>query len=329
MTKIKAFIFLGDVFKISSNKPVHLFDDYKLKRPTPKQLDYIKKYVENYTEVVFLKINRFETKSIQDDKGGLTYHQLDKKDWNYWVVEHSRNQMDKNFPLVVELSRLELTVLFEGIKGPITRSGEHIYGIMGNQLASAIFFHDTESNFFLPKGNKSTIKEITIQDKKELRSIDRILKTFNSVKTEYAFIEKALDDFLKLKDISKRSPFKILGYFSILELLLTTFRPGSSDSSLNNQLQKKINLLNNQLDEKIDFTVYFRGSDTDTLELIIEKLYRYRNDIAHGNKSDFDKQLKILKDKKDTILSFLHLVVRQLLLKAIKEPQLIKDLKEC
>ncbi len=325
MKQPKSFIFLGDVFKIKNASTILLFDDYKLKRPNRTQLSYIKKFIDDYTKVVFFKINRFETRHTANKEGGYNFDRVDKKDWNYWVIEHSKGQMERNFPLVLGLSRLDLTVLFEGVYfGAKTMEKQsHLPGIMGRQLSVINFFHDTRIFPIIEK-------EITEQDKQELKNINSSLTTFESIKKNYDFIDKALEDFLKLKDVSEQSPFKILGYFSILELLLTTYREkGTNDTSLNSQLQKKINLLNNQLENKIDFTIYFKGPNTITIEKIIEKLYRYRNNIAHGNKSDFEDDLQILKGKKENIIDFLHLVVKRLLLKAIKEPQLIKDLKEC
>ena len=149
-------------------------------------------------------------------------------------------------------------------------------------------------------------------------------------KLKFPLISKALVDFVDIKDISERSSFKVLSYFSVLELLLTTYRPRSSnDSSLSSQLRNKISLLNNQFKNKIDIKAYFKGSDTNTLETIIEKLYQYRNDIAHGNLSDFEKDLRILKNQKQMIIPFLHDLLKRILMFSLEQPQLISDLKAC
>ena len=133
-----------------------------------------------------------------------------------------------------------------------------------------------------------------------------------------------------IKDISKQSPFKILSCFAILELLLTTYKSRTSnENSLTHQLQKKIALLNNLFNNKIEINNYFKGSDTNTLETIIEKLYQYRNDIAHGNSSNFEKDLRILKDQQNKILPFLMELLRQVLIISLEKPQFVNDLKEC
>jgi hypothetical protein len=320
----KSLIFLGDLIDTDGQNVVQLFDDYTLKQANKTQVCYIKNYIDAYTKILSFNINRYEYEAKPNKKGGHYYHPLEKKDWNYWVVEHSKVQMDKNFSTVLGLSQLDLTVLFQGIySGVRTNMGKEVAGIMGRELTTVNFFHDTR----LHKNEK---KKITNDDKKEIKQIYSLIASYDNCRNQYDFIDKALGDFLRLWDISKQSPFKVLGYFSILELLLTKYRPRTAnESSLCSQLKKKINLLNNQFENKIDITKYFNGPDTNTIETIIGKLYQYRNDIAHGNKSDFENELQILKDKKDNISDFLRTLLKKVLIHAISEPQLIRDLKEC
>jgi hypothetical protein len=272
----------------------------------------------------YFNINRYEYDPKPNPNGEYTFHPLEKKEWNYWVIEHSKSQMDKKLHLVLGLSQIDLTVLFDGVYNGVTSmDGKEVPAIDDKKLTTVHFFLNTRNQIDKKKKMKN-------EDIEEIREIHSLLTTFYKHREKDAFINKALDDFIKLQELSEQSPFKILDYFSILELLLTTYKPKvSHDSSLNNQLQKKINLLNNQLKNKIDFTNFFKGPDTNTIETIIDKLYQYRNDIAHGNKSDFENELKILKNKKDNISEFLRTLLKKILIHAIKEPQLIKDLKEC
>ncbi len=321
--KPKSFLFLGDVIKLNGKNKTSLFDGYTIKKPNEEQIGIIKRHIDNYISIISF-VNRFEHRQIPNKNGGHKYELLDEIDWNYWIIEHDAIQMDRKVPIVLSLSTLDLTVLFEGI---YLRSGmlssKANLGILGQELTMINFFHD---NSF----DKASEKALTELHRKELKKIHACVTAFESKKPEYDFIDKALQDFLRLKEISNQSPFKVLSYFSVLELLLTTFKArGSNDSSISSQLQKKINLINNQLDNKIDFQSFFKGGSSNTLETIIEKLYRYRNDIAHGTKSDFESELKVLKNGKGNILEFLNLLLKKILLKSIEEPQLIKDLKEC
>ena len=136
---------------------------------------------------------------------------------------------------------------------------------------------------------------------------------------------------LSVSKIFPKAPLLgILSCFSILELLLTTFRSrNSTDSSLSHQLKKKLTLLNNQVENKVEVSKYFNGPDTLTLEIMIEKLYQYRNDVAHGNLSDFENDLQILKNQRDSVLPFLNTVIKNTLVFALRNPQIVTDLKEC
>ena len=91
----------------------------------------------------------------------------------------------------------------------------------------------------------------------------------------------------------------------------------------------EVNFLLSKSKEPIKFQLYFSGANTNTLETIVDKLYQFRNDIAHGNMSDFDKDLSIFKNRRTEILKFLIELLRKILIFAIENPQLTKDLKEC
>lgn len=322
MADLKSFIFLGDILGIDNQSEIHLFDDYTFKKANDFQINIIKNNIEKFEDIFHFGMNRFEHEKKPNNKNGHTYKALNKKDWNYYIIEHSKIKMDKNLPIVLKLSQLDLTILFEVSYNKST-SGNNLMGISWQQLKLMNFFIDS-------RFHNMQIKNITNEHQKEIISIWENLKTFNKLIDKFDFIDKALNDFLELSNISKESPFRILGYFSIFELLLTTHRYRTPDnSSLNHQLQKKINLLNNQFENKIDFKKYFKGPDTNTLETIIYKLYQYRNDIAHGNQPDFEGDLTLLRYNRDNISSFLNDLLKKILTYGIQEPQLLKDLKEC
>jgi len=122
---------------------------------------------------------------------------------------------------------------------------EYSVNIAYDGIYSDYYFHDDE----FMNGLMPVVKQIDEKVIIELTEIKEALAVFQ--RSKFPFIDKALNDLLNIKDISVQSPFKILAYFSILELLLTTFRPRSNDSSLSHQLKKKIALVNNQLKDKI------------------------------------------------------------------------------
>lgn len=310
----KSFLFIGDLLEIKDSLPLNLFEDFYLVKASQNQVSNIKHYLDKYLNILPYTPNRYEITQENLSGSGHNVVQLEPKDWRYFIIEHSKSQAKNEIEEILSLSSLNLTVLFESVQ----------VGIIINQLRTLTYLLD--ESFF--RGVTPLIKYVKKNFSDELKNINYLLSNFD--KNKFSYIDKAIRDFVSIKDISERSPFKILGCFSILELLLTSFRPNSSnDNSISNQLQKKINLVNNQSINKIDVAKYFKGPDTLTIEIIISKLYQYRNDIAHGNLSDFENDLQIFKNQKEKILPFLLDLLKQVLITSLEKPQLISDLKVC
>lgn len=315
----KSFLFVGDIFETELNLPLNIFDSFYLTKANEDQIILIKQFIDGYYDVLKHSINKFETIHQPNADKGFDIITLPKEFWKYFIIEHDKKQSKPELQIVFSLSEIDLTILFETVYHV---GGANSVGKTYNQLRTLNYFHDSENEV------PPIVKKIDTNAIEELRNINLLIANFE--KNKFPFIQKALTDFVKIKDISESSPFKILNCFSILELLLTTYRQRTSnDSSLSSQLQKKINLVNNQLDNKIQVNNYFKGPDTLTMETMIEKLYQYRNDIAHGNLSNFEKDLSILKNQQKKILPFLFATIKNMLIYSIKYPQLINDLKEC
>ena len=91
-----------------------------------------------------------------------------------------------------------------------------------------------------------------------------------------------------------------------------------------------MNLINNRLETPIVVSNFFNGPDSLDLGTVIGKIYNYRSSIAHGDFLDFEKKLKIFeKVTYYDVLMFLRIILKQTILFALKEPQLITDLKRC
>lgn len=315
-----SFLFFGELIEPYRDDNIELFESYILKKANKEQIKTIRNYVADYTKILHHNINRYEYYA-EPKKDGHTFHPLDKKNWRYWVIEYPEINMSDAVPLALALSKLDLTILFSaaytGIK---TITGKEVAGVVSNQLKTLNFFYNTQFD-------KLENKPINETDISEINTLFYSITKFNKNKDNYEFIDKALQDYLNLQNIPEKSIYRILGYFSILELLLTSYKP--NENSINNQLQTKINLVNNQAKNSINFREYFGDADTNTLEIIIAKLYKYRNDIAHGNKSDFEKKLNIFKNKRSYIKEFLRDLTKNVLIFAIEKPELILDLKKC
>lgn len=146
-------------------------------------------------------------------------------------------------------------------------------------------------------------------------------------------IKKIIYMFTSLDNLPDSSYFKVLGYFAVIEGLLS-HAPLSSDrmDSIQRQLIRNINLLNNRL-KKIDREIKFSDFGETKPESVLKKLYAYRSAIAHGGdiKSPINhiKNIRLGNEKTDHlwIHDWLRDMTKRLLLGAIVEPELVSDLK--
>src|SRR4051812_1468405 len=108
----KSFLFLGDLIETDLQIPVTLFDEFVLTRPSKHQQDYIRREIEKYTEVNFLKINKFEYHAVKGEKeGNYSFQLLEEKDFKYFIIEYA-NTSEWRQQNVLCLSSLDMTVLF-------------------------------------------------------------------------------------------------------------------------------------------------------------------------------------------------------------------------
>lgn len=316
--KKKSFLFFGEIIEPYRKDNIELFESYVLKKANNEQIQTIQNFIADYNKILHHGISYYEYYT-EPKCNGFIFNPLEKKDWKYWVIEYPEINMKKSVPFALGLSKIDLTVLFSGAYNGLKKmDGKEIPGVVSNQLKTLNFFYNTQFDIL-------ETKPFTKADVNEINSLFYLLQEFQNNKNCFDFIDKALQDYLNLQNVPKNSTFRILGYFSILELLLTVYGP--EENSINNQLRTKINLVNNQIKEPINFREYFGGSDTNKLEMIIAKLYQYRNDIAHGNKSDFEKKLRIFKNSKCYIQEFLRDLTKKILIFAIEKPELTLDLK--
>lgn len=155
---------------------------------------------------------------------------------------------------------------------------------------------------------------------------------------QFAEIAIALDRFRKL-ETSPRNDLKMLGYFGVMEALLSHApKPNDSADSITRQLKRNLLLLNNRMptEANLELTVD-NGPNADK---VISKLYEYRSAVAHGGNQDsarawlYENLVTNKKPNHDNsneqrkwLYSFLRKIVRRTLRQTLLEPQLVKDLK--
>lgn len=294
---------MGENLKVEADN-LNIFDNYFLEKPDVDEISFLEQFIEK--NIGILTSNNPFVKGYKESKV-----------YNIWVIRHPYRKSHEIVKPVLALSSLNLSILLEWF------SLDKTDYLSVNDLTTKIIYNEMEKEKF----PNVIIDGFAIT---ELQGIWNLFINKSENFIMYSRLNKTIKDFLDLKQIHKNTSFKFLGYFSILENILTHNKGrGLSYSSITFQLQNKLNLLNNRFEYPIDFTKYFNISDSITFTKLIEKLYQYRSDIAHGSESDFNKELFILKNKESNSIMFMHDLTRKVILHYILDPILVEDLKQC
>jgi hypothetical protein len=182
-----------------------------------------------------------------------------------------------------------------------------------------------QSLLALSRAHESVVgcgKTVTIPEIGQIRAIYEQVRTHDH---SVLNLQRAFALYFELKDLPHFSPLQILGYFAILELILT-HQPNAEDrcDSITRQITKKLALLNNRWSSPFDYAA-FRPL---THEKLWSKMYAYRSAIAHGAEPDFGSGLAALHSAKHAN-ALIGETVRKTLCHALVEPQLLADLHKC
>lgn len=289
-------------------------------KATPNEQPDCKKYVDRINSLVnsnvFPKIPQECDFVPNEDGNGFTINQiLSPNQWRYCVVRPSGNAA-LHTDMVTEalrISNAELTV-------------EH----WGMQMGSFRCFRSSSSVPY-PTFNLQAYdhrpQSIDFEELKECLDLRASLD-----EDRFKPISLALKRFLSLGRLP-RSDMKVLGYFAVIEGLLS-HSPKSNESadSISRQLKRNLILIENRL--PASEPIGLSGKDGTQASNFITGLYGYRSELAHGNSSTTakDKLAKTLGigqglDWETGIDSFLRTLVRRILKQSLREPQLITDLK--
>jgi hypothetical protein len=175
-----------------------------------------------------------------------------------------------------------------------------------------------ESGYWKP----ANIKEFTDGDGLKVNDIYKQLENFDHKILDLKTVIKLL---MELKDLPAFSPLQILGYFAILESVLT-HQPNPEDryDSITRQITQKLALLNKRWSPALDYAPF--GESTH--DKIWSRMYGYRSAIAHGATPDFKSKLAALGSAENANF-LIRDAVKKTIRQALIEPQLLADLHNC
>jgi hypothetical protein len=129
-----------------------------------------------------------------------------------------------------------------------------------------------------------------------------------------------------LKGLPRDSPLRFRGYFALLEALLTHAPvPADPYDSITRQIKKKLTLLEHRLLYPIDYS----GFSAEKHERIWAKMYDYRSKVAHGGEPNFTNEHNKPLKSHQCALNLVRETAKAVITQALREPQLILDLREC
>jgi hypothetical protein len=307
----RPFAFVLNVKELVNIDSVAIAPGYTLRKAHKTEIEYIKEFLkENGT--------RYGT-GIWEDKPNTSgkVRKLPKKLWRYFVIEFEND--DPNLDLLeaaLAVAPSSLDIGFAKIKvnvGGVIRPACLYHAPSLYQSLSALYLANT--------GRDKLLLSVGTAEGSEINNVFRLMAEHDHEILELTRVGELL---LDLRDLPHFSPLQILGYFAILESVLTHQpRPDDRYESLTRQITNKLALLDKRWNPSFDYSLLGGAKH----EKIWPQMYAYRSTIAHGNKLDFKTKLALLKNE-DVANALITDAVKKTIRQAYVEPRLVKDLHD-
>jgi hypothetical protein len=315
----KSFCFVLNPLEVTGQVPVELIPGHFLQKADVEQTKLIREQLHrHYARHYPFPAYEYEwLEEVKDDKGGSSRgsRELPTDRFRYWIVSFDgANTHTDGLQLAVNLLKNDLDFGFHFM---YRKDGEGAGIISGHSNVSSYF--ESHPKMFGNCGNGAD----TI-DTVELIETNGYFQSIKACEKEQPLIYKSIRDFFQLKSLPRNSSMVILGYFAVIESLVT-HDPKDDFDSLNHQISTKMTLLSKRFKRQMDYNGHFEQPDQ---ERVWKKLYGYRSALAHGTPADFKLKFKSLKDPSNA-LNFLKEAAKLTLLFAMKEPDFLADFKKC
>jgi len=307
-TEFTPFAFVLNVKGLKGGRAVELAPGYTLRRAEKSEVDFIREFIAK--DLGDANHGIWETRP---PKSGAKPVKLPRNKWRYFVIEFGHDDPR------IDLLEAALTLAPVSIDLAFAKIRANLKGVVVSacvfrlpavfQSVTALHLNDKMISLGKPEGDQ--IKDLFL-----------LMEAHDHSQLDLSGV---IDLLLELKVLPHFSSLQVLGYFAILESLLTHQpRPDDRYDSITRQITQKLALLNRRWTTPLNYDP-FKGAKHDS---IWKKMYAYRSAIAHGGKPDFKTDLALLQDA--TIANFLiRDAVKKSIRQALVEPQLISDLRHC
>lgn len=324
VNRISYGIVLNDIAEESISTDINL-SGWILGRATESESMVCSELLRKYVSLAFRDDFPNQEMSIKESGNGFQYSHLSQASyWRYSVIRPT------------DQAKLSGAQLSEALRISDANIFVEIWCIKDNEdqdsgrLAQRIGGHPAQCFQYLDL--TPLAESLHPLDIHHLTEVVTLRACFDNNK--YPSIVKAIEMFRAL-DVHPSSSLKMLGYFAVIESLLS-HKPNSSDSadSIARQLKRNLPLLNNRM-IAVDTqrSLGFNEFGNTKIDNVISRLYDYRSAIAHGgDESSAIKALTVIHQgwNLTEILwaeRFLRRIVKRVIVQSMREPQLVVDLK--
>lgn len=262
-----------------------------------------------------MPINPWESEAVPIDQGTEIRPITDPTQLKYWIVQHWRRTFDIQLRHALEIADPGLTPVL-GLRNALNGSSSFV-----------------DAHAILNWMDQNLVAGTRVVSARETASIERTWKLLIDFEANtdpsLNFIKKAIHDFADLKRVPSRMPVYVVGLFAIIEMLLTTQQDKTTENSLSHQLKEKLSLFGNRFTDPIVLKDNLPKAEQMNLKSVVSRLYGYRSKVAHGSVIDFSSGDMQVLQSHEAVCKFLRVLVRKLILQAVFEPNLFRDLKSC
>lgn len=306
--------FVANISRLEGAKEFILAPGHILRRATTDEIEIIKGALAGVEGGLF-GLRFFPWEYRKEPSGALT--PLPEEEWEYFVIAfRGSNAGIVTLEQVFCISDVELKVGFvAGSWPPGTGTG-----------LPARIYHLGRLFQILNNEHFGTRPESYSISQDAANQISCLFKALKSHDPETMNMERIAGQLLELEELRSGSTSQFLGYFGILESLLT-HRPDPKDpyDSITRQVKKKIALLDHRWSPPIDYGSFGESKP----EVVWGKMYAYRSYLAHGDFADFKTGELNLLGSAENAMNLLRSTVKAIARLALSEPLLISDLKNC
>ncbi|MGO9116052.1 MAG: hypothetical protein ACLQPD_00380 [Desulfomonilaceae bacterium] len=304
------YAFVMNINRLIGATSYNIDQQHELRRATSDEITFIKDEVSRHApSPQWLYTGIWEQEWPRPIKGKVNY--LSEPDWRYYVIG-LQGGIAPELQAAFDLAPVELEVGFSTLylnplqNGPgVACDPNRFFHVLERSRQDAAFFVDISNE--------------------EITTIQQIYVHLQQHDDRLVDVKRIAWQLGQLKGLPHHSPLRFLGYFAILESLLTHApKPLDPYDSITRQVKKKLILLDHRWAHQIDYSSFGDAKP----ETVWATMYHYRSLVAHGGEPNFTGKLSLLKNE-ETALTLIKETAKAVVRQAIFEPQLLLDLRDC